>query len=126
MNELSVFVLISLWVVVALIIAMNHVGGGRLRQALMMAMMGVMFVFVGSAFTLGSLVLMERNTPSAIVLAPQVEVMSAPNVEAVVMFDLHAGAQVRILEERGEWLRVTLPGEQFQGWMEEREVEEVG
>jgi len=48
--------------------------------------------------------------------------MSAPNVEAVVLFDLHAGAQVR----RGDWRRVTLPGEEFQGWMEAGDVEEVG
>jgi SH3-like domain-containing protein len=83
-------------------------------------------VFVGSALTLGSVVLIEKQTPAAIVVASKVQVMSAPNVEAVVLFDLHAGAQVRILEERGDWRRVTLPGEEFQGWMEAGDVEEVG
>jgi hypothetical protein len=126
MNELSVLVLVSLWVVVALVIAMNHIGIGILRRGMLIAIIGMAVVFVGSALTLGSVVLIEKQTPAAIVVASKVQVMSAPNVEAVVLFDLHAGAQVRILEERGSWRRVTLPGEEFQGWMEEGEVEEVG
>ena len=34
-------------------------------------------------------------------------------------------AQQRILEQRGGWLRVALPGEQFQGWTEASRVEMI-
>jgi len=126
LNEISLFVLFSLWGLVALVIAMNHIGMGRLRRGVMIAMMGMAIVFVGSALTLGSAALIEKQTPAAIVVASKVEVMSAPNADAVTLFDLHAGARVRILEERGGWRRVTLPGEEFQGWMKAGDVEKIG
>lgn len=52
----------------------------------------------------------------AVVVPAAVDVLAGPAVDAVLRFELHAGAEVRLVEERGGWLRVELPDGQ-QGWL---------
>jgi hypothetical protein len=58
-------------------------------------------------------------TPPAVVVASQVDVTSGPGTgeQYLVEFNLHAGAEVRLLESRPGWRRVALPGGNFQGWV---------
>ena len=46
-------------------------------------------------------------------------------VATLFAFSLHAGAGVRILETRGQWVRLALPGEQFQGWVPLEAIEAI-
>ena len=63
-----------------------------------------------------------RGASVAVVLAPQVDARTAPEASGVVRFKLHAGTEVRALEERGDWILIALPdGER--GWIESRFVE---
>jgi hypothetical protein len=60
----------------------------------------------------------------AIVLPAEVEVHSGTDRDTVVRFRLHAGTEVRTVEERGDWVRIVLPdGEQ--GWLPAEQVELV-
>ncbi|HVR30357.1 MAG TPA: SH3 domain-containing protein [Thermoanaerobaculia bacterium] len=60
----------------------------------------------------------------AVVVPHQVEVRTGTRDDAVVRFELHAGSEVRVREERDGWLRVALPdGEQ--GWVQSGAVEVV-
>jgi SH3-like domain-containing protein len=52
----------------------------------------------------------------AVVVPAAVDVLAGPAVDAVLRFELHAGAEVRLVEERSGWLRVELPDGQ-QGWL---------
>ena len=116
LNELSIFVLGLFWLMAALIIAYRRRRDGRLRTAIQAGLVLVVLLFGLSAFTLGSYLYMENTRPSAVVVADSVEVLSGPGEDYITEFDLHAGAGVRILETRGQWARLALPGEQFQGW----------
>jgi uncharacterized protein YgiM (DUF1202 family) len=105
------------WLMAALVIAYRRRRGGGLRAVLQAGLVLVVLLFGLSAFTLGSYLYMENTRPSAVVVAESVDVLSGPGEDYITEFSLHAGAGVRILETRGQWVRVALPGEQFQGWV---------
>lgn len=60
-------------------------------------------------------------THVAVVKAPELEVHSGMSRDAVVQFVLHAGSEMRLMERRGDWLRVAL-GDGKQGWVHEDDV----
>ncbi|MEM7481365.1 MAG: tetratricopeptide repeat protein [Acidobacteriota bacterium] len=60
----------------------------------------------------------------AVVVPQEVDVRSSPDGGAVVRFKLHAGTEVRLVEQRGDWLRLELPDGQ-QGWLEVEHTEQV-
>lgn len=60
----------------------------------------------------------------AVILEDQVQVMSGPGEDYLPLYDLHAAAEVRILEQRGDWVRFALPDQQ-QGWVRREALESV-
>ncbi len=56
-------------------------------------------------------------SPVAVILPQEVGAHTAPDPDAVVRFKLHAGTEVRVREQREEWLRIRLTDGQ-QGWIE--------
>lgn len=68
----------------------------------------------------------ETQSPPAVIIAPQVDVTSGPGGgdQYLVEFELHAGAEVRLLESRIGWRRITLPGN-LEGWVPGEAVEPV-
>jgi uncharacterized protein YraI len=58
----------------------------------------------------------ESNRPVAIVVM-ETAVTSGPGEQYPTQFTLHSGASVAVLEERPNWTRITLPGDQLQGWV---------
>lgn len=60
----------------------------------------------------------------AIVLATKVDVMSAPSENSELLFTIHAGTMVGILEERYNWYRIVLENG-HSGWLPNHTVEEV-
>jgi tetratricopeptide (TPR) repeat protein len=52
----------------------------------------------------------------AVLLAPVVTVSSGPGDDFVTLFEIHEGAELRIKEERGAWVRVSL-GDELEGWI---------
>ncbi|HEX9925435.1 MAG TPA: hypothetical protein VGD99_22455, partial [Anaerolineae bacterium] len=68
----------------------------------------------------------ETQSPAAVIVAPQVDVTSGPGGgdQYLVEFELHAGAEVRLLESRIGWRRITLPGN-LEGWVPGEAIEPV-
>ncbi|MBZ0298236.1 MAG: hypothetical protein K8J31_00760 [Anaerolineae bacterium] len=62
--------------------------------------------------------------PAAVVVETAVPVMSGPGSDYLEIYTLHAAAELRILEVRGEWARIILP-EERQGWLPLRAIERV-
>ena len=60
-----------------------------------------------------------------VVVADLVDVMSGPDAQYVAESALSAGAEAELLERRGAWTRITLPGAGFQGWVPADAVETV-
>ncbi|MCH9652063.1 MAG: tetratricopeptide repeat protein [Deltaproteobacteria bacterium] len=67
----------------------------------------------------GSSLLIRQFLPRqiAVIVPQQVDVFNGPNLEEAVRFKLHAGTEVRLEDQRPEWLRISLPDGQ-QGWIQ--------
>ncbi|MYD50178.1 MAG: hypothetical protein F4W93_01675 [Dehalococcoidia bacterium] len=78
--------------------------------------------FVASAATLLSFLLLlsmlyaNPNDDSGVVVASTVDVVSGPGEQYDREFTLHSGAQVRLIDSRQGWVRISLPGGDLQGW----------
>ena len=86
-------------------------------------------IMVGLVLVMGLVLWWSRiyttsyRTP-AVVLAASIQVMSGPGEGYLPMYELHAAAELRILEQRGEWVRFVLPDQQ-QGWISQNAIELV-
>ena len=124
-SEFSVAVLV-LWSLTALSIlvmmfARNE--GVRRGAGYTVAVAGTLLVVGAASF--GGRLLSEGSANEAVILAETVEVMSGPGDQYVTEFELHAGAETHLIEERGSWARVALPGDELQGWVPASAVEQV-
>ena len=66
----------------------------------------------------------EVASRPAVVIVPEVSAASGPGEEFKQVLLLHDGTEVRIREERGEWLLVQLPGGSG-GWLKQSAIERV-
>ena len=83
------------------------------------------FLVIGLA-SMANRIYKEQQFPPAVIVAQEVDVTSGPgdSKQYLVEFNLHAGAEVSLLEHRPGWRRVTLPGD-LQGWVPREAVELV-
>ena len=77
-------------------------------------------------FTLATSLLVHRflDRPVAVIVPQEVSAHTAPEESSVVRFNLHAGTEVRVQDQRPGWMRVSLPDGQ-QGWIAEEWIELV-
>jgi tetratricopeptide (TPR) repeat protein len=66
----------------------------------------------------------ENHRPSAVAIALTAPVMSGPGEDYLNLFQIHAAAELRLLESRGDWARFILPDSR-QGWIHQDMVEMV-
>ncbi len=84
----------------------------------------VCLLVVGLALA-GSLVAHAAfSSPVAVVLPQEIDLHAAAGEGSVVRFRLHAGTEVRVIEQRPEWVRIELPDGQ-RGWSKREFVELV-
>ena len=67
----------------------------------------------------------DSASREAVIVAEEVEVVSGPGSRYTPAFTLHAGAETGLVERRGAWARIALPGGSLQGWVPAASVEEV-
>jgi uncharacterized protein YraI len=82
------------------------------------------FLIVATA-SLGSTLYAEAADQKVIVIAESVDVVSGPGPQFEAEFALHSGAEASLVETRGDWVRLALPGGQLQGWVPADAVEPV-
>jgi len=106
-------VALILWVLVCALVILALLRP-RYRQVLRYAIITVAVVLALSVLSVGLRVWDARRAP-AVIVANNVEIRSGPGTDYLTEFTLHAGAEVRVIEARDEWLRIALPGD-LQGW----------
>ena len=124
-DELSTVVLV-LWFVTAISLVVwifARMDGIKRAAAYVAAVAGVLVLLSGAS--LGGRLLLDGTEDDAVIVAGAVEVMSGPGDRYITEFELHAGAEARLIEERGSWARVALPGDELQGWVPAAAVELV-
>ena len=68
---------------------------------------------------------MDSTSREAVIVAEEVDVLSGPGNRYNPEFTLHAGAETGLVERRGVWARIALPGGSLQGWVPGAAVEQV-
>jgi tetratricopeptide (TPR) repeat protein len=117
LNEVAV-VSFAMWVLlVALLLGVMYGPPGRLRRGSLYASLAVGIVLIAAAASLAGRTYDRRSHHDVVVLAQEVDVLSGPDPQYVTEFTLHSGAEVRLIEKRGNWARITLPAGELQGWV---------
>jgi uncharacterized protein YgiM (DUF1202 family) len=125
LNEISLITLGLFWLMLGLIIIYRHSHTDKFRSRLQLVLILVTLLFTINALTLGSRLYMETSSPQAIVVVESMDLYSGPGEDYLTEFTLHSGTQVNLLETRGQWVRISLPGEQSQGWATIGAVERI-
>jgi tetratricopeptide (TPR) repeat protein len=63
----------------------------------------------------------DRRYPKGIILQEVLEVKSSPLAESETLFDLHEGIKFKLIEKRGEWIRLSI-ADGRQGWILQESV----
>jgi tetratricopeptide (TPR) repeat protein len=79
--------------------------------------------FIGIVLLTGRLAA-SRLRPPAVVVVKTVPVMSGPGTQYLELFELHAAAEVTVVDTRGEWTRFHLPDGR-EGWIPDAAMERV-
>jgi tetratricopeptide (TPR) repeat protein len=125
LDEAAILAL-SLWLLLAVSV-ITAILFRRLRQVSLwaIAVLGL-FLFIG-LISMANRYYNQWAYPTAVIITQEVDVTSGPGTadQYLVEFNLHSGAEVHLLESRPGWRRVTLPGNDFQGWVPEETIEQV-
>jgi len=126
LNQLAMVVL-GAWMLFmfVLILRFNARPHGRWRQGLHYALVAVGVVLIVGLLATGSYLYAASQPPAGVVVATEVNITSGPGAQYVTEFTLHSGAEVSLIEQRGNWVRLALPGEELEGWAPSSAVEEV-
>jgi len=113
-GELAVLGLILLWTGTALLLLgiLRAVSWKRLRWPLVAV--GLLLPLISAAAWTAEW--QDWSGNEAVLLAPVVAVNSGPGEDFITLFEIHEGAELRVREERGNWVRVSL-GEDLEGWI---------
>ncbi len=83
-----------------------------------MAMLASGSLLVVVTLLVGVAIVVAQFRPAAVVISPSASVMSGPGDDYLAHFQIFEGAEVRVIESRGDWVRFTLPDGR-QGWLTE-------
>jgi tetratricopeptide (TPR) repeat protein len=95
------------------------------QKRILLTLAGIAAAFFAlGVLSVGIRLLDETDRAPAVVVGDAVSVRSGPGQEYLAEFNLHAGAEVRMVERRQAWARIALPGD-LQGWVPEDTVVRV-
>jgi tetratricopeptide (TPR) repeat protein len=120
LNEWSAAAAVTIWLVFALLIAMQLWPTARaVLRPWMLTATGLALVLIAGTVTAFSL---EKSGRYAVVIAEKVQVHSSPFEGSDKTFDLQDGAEVRILDEKEGWAQVTTDPRRT-GWIQKQNLE---
>lgn len=90
--------------------------GGRRRAAARAALAAALFGLALAGAALVSRGYASASRPAAVVIAPAAAVYSGPGELYLELYQMHAAAEIRVLETQGDWARFVRPDER-QGWI---------
>ena len=115
-NTADEIALVALVAWVTLCLAISGLIMARRPQIWMRAtlLIAVAFFLVSTA-SLGIHMVQIFGPPQGVIQAESVAIHSGPGESYVTEFQLHAGAEIQVIESRSDWLRIQAPGN-LQGW----------
>jgi len=126
LNETALLAL-SLWFgLVFLVLTFRQFQPGKIRALVQYGLVLTSFMALVTVATLGSRLYTERAQPEGVIVAPVVTVSSSPGEEYATEYRLFSGAEVNLLETRGDWAHLAgTGGDAFDGWIPLDTVETI-
>jgi tetratricopeptide (TPR) repeat protein len=101
-----------------------YVTQARWRNAARVALFALSILLVLGFALWFSRIYTSAFRPAAVVTAEVAQVMSGPGEDYLEIYQLHAAAEIRILEDRGDWAHFVLPDGR-EGWLASGAFEKV-
>jgi tetratricopeptide (TPR) repeat protein len=113
-GEMAVMGLVMLWLaaILTLLGILRRASWIRLRGPLLVSMLLLVFLSIGAWRAEWE----DWSGREGVLMAPRVSAQSGPGADYIALFELHEGAELRLLERRGDWLRISL-GAELEGWI---------
>jgi uncharacterized protein YraI len=108
------------------IVISNLTKGSSLRESLQYVLVATSLVLTIGIISLGSRIYIEHSNPEGVIVAGEIAVTSGPGPQYVTEFSLHSGTEVKLVEQRQNWVRLAVPGSELQGWVPANAVAEIG
>jgi len=96
----------------------------KLKKLSFYSGISLLILFIVSCFIAASLQRSIEHSKFAIILSPTVNINSSPSEGSSKLFVLHEGTKVKIEDNSGKWLEVSLPNGNS-GWLQESTLEEI-
>lgn len=124
LNELAMAAL-GAWILFMLILILygSTRANNAWRRGLRYALVATVLVLAVGILALGSSLYIANNQSEGVIIAPEVDITSGPGSQYLTEFTLHSGAEVNLIETRGNWVRLALPGSGSEGWVPAAAVE---
>jgi len=124
----AAFILLAAWLVFSAALFFRIIGnGGRTVRGRLLFYTGLLALTVMLLAGLQYGLHWRHLTADdrAIVMTEKVDVTSAPGTDSKLVTLIHEGLEIRIVEEREGWLRITIPGVGLGGWVPADQVERI-
>jgi hypothetical protein len=120
LNETALLAL-GLWFLFGgMLLAWRQLKPGGTRSAVAYAAIIASLLLAVTGLSLGSRIYAERTQPVGVVVADVLPVSSEPmpvsSTVSEIQFSLHDGDEIHVIEIRGEWARLSVPGNALGGW----------
>lgn len=126
LNELAMAAL-GTWILLVLLVILVSSArpGSAWQKSLQYALVTTSIVLAVGVLALGSYLYSDHTDTAGVIIVSEVDVNSGPGTQYVTEFTLHDGAEVEMVESRGSWIRLALPGGEMGGWVPAEAVEPV-
>ncbi|HFC12002.1 MAG TPA: tetratricopeptide repeat protein [Anaerolineae bacterium] len=116
LTEVTVIALL-LWFALAIVwYRYRHPKSEREHTAMQSALIILAISFLLLVVAGGTRYRKNQVRPDAVVIVDEVAVLDTLGGKSE-LFTLHDGAEVEIVEKKGNWVKLTLPGDALQGWI---------
>ena len=112
----SVLTVLLLWVFVGFFLGYLFFKSTQLKRSFFFSAMLVLVVFIISFFVTFTIDKQDKNTQYAILFSDQIDIWSEPNLQGDLLFTLHEGTKVQLLDKLEEWQKIRIANGS-EGWI---------
>lgn len=113
----SYMTVILFWIFTGLFLVYLFIKSASLKQTFFFSAFGILIFFMISFYITYSIEEKEKNTNFAILFSNQIDIWSEPNQQAELLFSLHEGTKVEVLDILENWKKIRIANGS-EGWIE--------
>ena len=112
----SIMTVVLLWIFVGLFLGYLLFKSTQLKRSFFFSSLVVLVLFSGSFIITFSIDQQKKNTQFGILFSNQIDIWSEPNQQGELLFTLHEGTKVQLLDNLEEWQKIRIANGS-EGWI---------